>query len=218
MSENEVYEFDGEKMEVSWDGRLCIHVGECTRAKGELFVSGRNPWGEPDRGEADHVAEVVRRCPTGALTYARKDSGEEEPVSPDNVVTIANNGPLYFEGELEIDGAATDMPGVGMRAALCRCGDSENKPFCDNTHEDEDFKDRGAVGKPGDAKLESTGGPLEVQRAPNGPLLVRGNFVIRTASGHEAWRGTKAALCRCDKSDNKPFCDGKHKDAGFQAE
>lgn len=218
MSDKRVFEFTGEKIDVSWDGRLCIHVGECTRAKGELFVSGRDPWGAPDRGEPDHVAEVVRRCPTGALSYRRKDGGAAESVPTTNSVMIANNGPLYVEGELEIDGAADDMPGVRYRAALCRCGASNNKPFCDNTHEETGFRDRGALGETGDATLKSTSGPLKIKRAPNGPLLVTGNFVIRSASGRDGWQGTKAALCRCGRSKNKPFCDGSHKDAGFAAE
>lgn len=218
MSDKKVFKFDGEQVEVSWDGRLCIHVGECTRAKGGLFVSGRDPWGQPDLGQPDYVAEVVRRCPTGALAYKRKDGGAEESTPQRNSVTLSNNGPAYFEGDLRIDGAAADMPGVRRRAALCRCGDSKNKPFCDNTHEKQEFRDRGALGETGDATLESTGGPLKITRAPNGPLLVNGNFVIRTASGREGWRGTKAALCRCGASANKPFCDGSHKDAGFEAD
>jgi len=134
MSNQKVYKFDGEKLDVLWDGRLCIHVGECTRAKGELFVSGRKPWGQPDLVETDYVAEVCHRCPTGALTYTRKDGGSVEAVPSTNVVTLANNGPLYFEGNLQINGAADDMPGVEHRAALCRCGGSKNKPFCDGEH------------------------------------------------------------------------------------
>ncbi|MDH3284660.1 MAG: CDGSH iron-sulfur domain-containing protein [Acidobacteriota bacterium] len=218
MSNKKIFRYDGEKMEVSWDGRLCIHVGECTRAQGELFVSGRNPWGEPDRCDADYVAEVVRRCPTGALTYRRKDGGAADETPSANVVTLANNGPLYVEGDLRIDGGSDDESGVRRRAALCRCGDSKNKPFCDNTHEKEEFRDRGALGVTGLGQLEATGGPLEIKRAPNGPLLVTGSFVIRTAAGREGWRGTKAALCRCGASKSKPFCDGSHKDAGFQAD
>jgi CDGSH-type Zn-finger protein len=57
-----------------------------------------------------------------------------------------------------------------------------------------------------------------VSPAPNGPLLLSGNFTIAAASGRRAWRGTKAALCRCGHSNNKPFCDGSHKRVGFQAE
>ena len=212
-----VYEFEGENIDAVWDGRLCIHVGECTRAKGALFKSGRTPWGEPDRAEPDQVAEVVRRCPTGALTYRRKDGGAEESAPETNTVVISNNGPLYVSGDLKIDGIADDMPGVRYRVALCRCGDSSNKPFCDNTHEQKGFKDHGPLGDTGPG-FESSGGPLEITRAPNGPLLVTGNFTLVTGAGRVGWRGTKAALCRCGASNNKPFCDGSHAVVEFEAE
>jgi CDGSH-type Zn-finger protein/uncharacterized Fe-S cluster protein YjdI len=215
--DKKVYRFDGKDVEVAWDGRLCIHVQECTRAKGKLFESGRDPWGQPDRGEPGYVAEVVRRCPTGALTYVRKDGGEGETAPEANTVVISNNGPLYVEGDLAIDGAQDDMPGVRYRAALCRCGDSKNKPFCDNSHEKEGFRDRGALGETGPG-FENPGGPLEIKRVPDGPLLVSGNFTIVTGAGRVGWRGTKAALCRCGKSETKPFCDGSHSPAGFKAE
>lgn len=214
--DRKVFKFDGEKVDVAWDGRLCIHVGECTRAKGELFKSGRQPWGQPDLGEPDYVAEVAERCPTGALVYTRKD-GVEEKAADKNTVLVANNGPLYLQGDLQIDGAEEGMPGVRFRAALCRCGDSKNKPFCDNTHENAGFRDRGAVGETGPG-LEDTTGSLKVGRAPNGPLLVNGPCEILNSSGRVAWKGNKAALCRCGASKNKPFCDGAHKDAGFKAD
>jgi len=215
--DKKVYRFEGDELDVDWDGRLCIHVGECTRAHGELFVSGRNPWGEPGRGEPEYVAEVVRRCPTGALTYTRKDGADAESAQAANKVLVANNGPLYASGELAIDGAPDDMPGVRYRAALCRCGQSKNKPFCDNTHEKVGFCDRGALGESGDG-IEAQGGPLSIKPAPDGPLLVSGNFCISAASGREGWSGTKAALCRCGASKKKPFCDGSHKEAGFKAD
>jgi CDGSH-type Zn-finger protein len=163
------------------------------------------------------VAEVVERCPTGALTYERKDGEMQEKARPANRVVIANNGPLYVSGDLKVDGAREDMPGARFRVALCRCGQSKNKPFCDNTHEETGFRDRGAVGETGEG-FESAGGVLEIKRATNGPLLLTGNFSIESGSGRDAWRGTKAALCRCGHSKNKPFCDGSHKPAGFQAE
>jgi uncharacterized Fe-S cluster protein YjdI/CDGSH-type Zn-finger protein len=134
------YKYSGEKVEATWDERLCIHVQECTRAKGELFKSGRDPWGDPDRGEPDYVAKVVRRCPTGALTYTRKDGGAGESAPAANTVVVANNGPLYAAGDLQVDGAENDMPGVRYRVALCRCGDSKNKPFCDGAHADAGFE------------------------------------------------------------------------------
>lgn len=218
LSEKRIFRFDGEKMDVLWDSRLCIHVGECTRAPQELFVSGRKPWCEPDRGDVNNVAEVVQRCPTGALAYERKDGGAGEAAAATNEISLANNGPLYLVGDLQIDGAADDMPGVRHRAALCRCGASKNKPFCDNSHETAKFVDRGALGETGEATLESAGGPLTVKCIANGPLIATGSFSIRAASGRRGWRGTRAALCRCGASKNKPFCDGTHKEVGFEAD
>ena len=216
MSDEQKTTFPGKQTEVDWDGRLCIHVGECGRAKGDLFVTGRTPWCQPDLVSNDEVVEVVERCPTGALTHRRTD-GETERATDRNTVLVSNNGPLYLRGQLEIDGAADEMPGVRYRAALCRCGDSKNKPFCDNSHEEAGFIDRGAVGETGPGAEES-GGPLEIKRAKNGPLLLRGNVELVAATGRVAWRGTNTALCRCGASQNKPFCDGSHRGAGFEAE
>jgi CDGSH-type Zn-finger protein/uncharacterized Fe-S cluster protein YjdI len=216
MSDKKLATYDGEEADVQWDGRLCIHVGECGRANNNLFVGGRQPWCQPDRVSVEEVADVVARCPSGALTYTRKDGGPEEVAETENVVSVMYNGPLYLRGELEVDGAADDMTGVRFRAALCRCGQSKSKPFCDNSHEAAGFRDYGAVGESGQG-FEAPGGPLKVGRAPNGPLLLNGNFSIVAASGRTAWKGSKAALCRCGQSKNKPFCDGAHKDAGFKA-
>lgn len=210
-----VHPFPGEAITVNWDGRLCIHVAECGRADNALFEGGRKPWCQPDLVTLDEAVEVVHRCPTGALSYQRAD-GQTEPVPSENRVAIANNGPLYVTGDLDVDGAAPDMAGVKSRVALCRCGLSKNKPFCDNSHEGA-FVDRGAVGSTG-SPLAETGGPLSIQRAKNGPLLLSGNITIVNPAGRVAWQGTKAALCRCGQSKNKPFCDGAHKAAGFEAD
>ncbi len=209
--------YEGAQGDVTWDGRLCIHVGECGRSEGELFVGGRQPWCQPDVSDVADVAAVVERCPTGALVHIRKDGAPPEQPAPTNTVMVVNHGPLYVRGNLSIDGAAPDMPGVKLRAALCRCGQSKNKPFCDNAHEAAGFQDRGAVGSSGEP-LHATGGKLTVQRAKNGPLLLSGNVTLVAATGRVAWQGTKCALCRCGHSQNKPFCDGAHKAMGFEAE
>lgn len=214
MTDNPIKLYSGDQVDVAWDRRLCIHIGECGRSSNALFESGRDPWCQPNVVATADVADVVQRCPTGALTYSRKDDGASEQAPASNTLVVANNGPLYVTGELAIDGAAADMSGVKFRAALCRCGQSSNKPFCDNSHESVEFRDHGAVGDRGTA-LTSQGGLLEIRRAKNGPLLISGNLTIVAGSGREAWQGTRTALCRCGQSKNKPFCDGAHKAAGF---
>ncbi len=56
----------------------------------------------------------------------------------------------------------------------------------------------------------------EIRAYPDGPLLVRGPFVLRDADGSTiAVRRRTVALCRCGRSRGLPFCDGTHKAAGF---
>ena len=208
--------FEGKDADVHWDGKLCIHIGECGRDSSELFVGGRKPWCQPDLVTIGSAKDVIDRCPTGALTLTPKDGTEAETPDSENTISVMYNGPLYVRGDLQIDGAGAAPDGVRYRAALCRCGQSKNKPFCDNAHDEAGFRDFGAVGQ--SSENDQTGGPLTVKRAKNGPLLLSGNVTIRAASGRVAWRGTKAALCRCGQSKNKPFCDGAHSKVGFEAD
>ncbi len=214
MADDKIVKYSGKSAEVAWHGGLCIHIGECGRAKGDLFVGGRQPWCQPDAASDDEVKDVVTRCPTGALSVTFADGSKPEEARPENTVNVAYNGPLFVTGQLEIEGAPTNAPGLKFRAALCRCGQSANKPFCDNSHEGAGFKDYGAVGETGEPDAE-TGGPLAIKAVKDGPLLFKGNFTISSSGGRSAWHGRQAAICRCGASANKPFCDGSHKKIGF---
>jgi hypothetical protein len=57
--------------------------------------------------------------------------------------------------------------------------------------------------------------PLELRASANGPLLVSGGVRVVAADGTVLYEGERAALCRCGRSANKPFCDGTHKTVGF---
>ena len=125
--------YRGNDIEVSFDLDICVHVAECLRGQRQVFQLKRRPWILPDLGDADEVAEVVRLCPSGALLYRRLDGEpDEEPDGP-TTITPVRDGPLIVRGRIEVrheDGTVETLP----RATLCRCGESEHKPFCDNRH------------------------------------------------------------------------------------
>ncbi len=131
-----------------------------------------------------------------------------------NRVVLHPDGPLEVRGALRI--AGTSDPAHEAEAWLCRCGQSSNKPFCDGTHSKCGFVDPGEVAKTGGDATDDA--PLEISAAANGPLLLSGPFEVVGDDGQAHFRGTKAALCRCGQSATKPFCDGRHKAAGFTAE
>jgi uncharacterized Fe-S cluster protein YjdI/CDGSH-type Zn-finger protein len=125
--------YRGRDIEVSFDLDICIHVGECLRGERSVFKLNRRPWVLPDEGSADDIARVVELCPSGALLYRRLDGGRQESFRESTTVIPIKNGPLLVRGRIEVareDGTVETLP----RATLCRCGESEHKPFCDNRH------------------------------------------------------------------------------------
>ncbi len=87
-----------------------------------------------DAATADKVAEVVVTCPTGALHFERLDGGLQEKPPGETTIDARPNGPLYMRGKLRITGPGGQLIREDTRVALCRCGHSENKPFCDGSH------------------------------------------------------------------------------------
>lgn len=211
--ESKVYTYEGEQVTVRYDVKRCIHARECVSGLPQVFNPEKSPWVEPDNTNADTLATVIMHCPTGALHFDRKDGGFSEAISSSNVVTIQADGPLYMHGSIEVVEQDGTVLLKDTRIVLCRCGLSKNKPLCDNSHL-EGFLDAGVLGA-GGVKVGEKEGCLTVTPSKNGPLLLAGPVTIVSASGHERRQGVGAALCRCGSSQNKPFCDGSHKQVGF---
>jgi CDGSH-type Zn-finger protein len=142
-----------------------------------------------------------------------------QPASPhpaENVVEIQADGPVYFRGSLRLQKLSGETLLEDDSMALCRCGQSQNKPLCDNAHLKAGFRAPAALGRLAADGGEGPAGLLSVATAPNGPLLLDGPVEIR--GGGASVKVRKAALCRCGLSENKPYCDGSHATGGFQAD
>ncbi len=126
------FAYAGNGIDVFHDAARCVNARECVRGLPGVFDPAREPWVEPSHADAAAIAEVVRRCPSGALQYALADGPDEAADTPTRVEPRVD-GPLYLRGDLRLvldGGVLTDT-----RAAVCRCGRSGNKPFCDTTCE-----------------------------------------------------------------------------------
>ncbi|WP_416840032.1 CDGSH iron-sulfur domain-containing protein [Haloferax sp. DFSO52] len=215
--EQDVHEYEGTDITVSFDVKRCIHARECVKGLPAVFDKNKRPWIEPENADADDLAAVITRCPTGALHFERKDGGWEETPDDENTIEVTHDGPLYVRGTVEI----TDEDGTLLlpdtRLALCRCGASENKPLCDNSHLLVDFEAPGSVSEVHEGG-DTESSVLTVTPTRNGPLHAEGAFEIvgqddgSWSSGDDEW------LCRCGGSQNKPFCDNTHKKIGFTTE
>ncbi len=207
--------YTSEGITVSFDGARCIHAAECVRGLPEVFDPGKRPWIQPDRSNQEAVTEVVLRCPSGALQFEREDGVRE--IAPDAAIALVTDGSLYVQGDIEIKDAEGETLYEENRVALCRCGASGNKPFCDNTHKKIGFSHDGALGENHLSPEQTPNGQtLVIVSIQNGPLLFSGKVELRDAAGEVSYGGGKAALCRCGRSANKPFCDGSHARTGWR--
>ena len=213
---SKIHRYTSDDIDVTYDVKRCIHAAECVRGLPAVFNTRKRPWVQPVNANADMVAEVVLRCPSGALHYERKDGGAAESIPVHNTITPEVDGPLYVKGNIRIQTVDGELVYRDTRLALCRCGASENKPYCDRSHLRIEFKDEGKI-EAKEVKTDSADEPglLTITTVPNGSLRLRGSFEIISADGQTQFRGTKAILCRCGKSGNKPFCDSTHKKIGF---
>ena len=112
---------------------ICAHAGRCTDGLPAVFKLGTEPWIDPDAASAKEVSDVIRSCPSGALSYtsAEIESPEQET---DATVFIAPNGPYVVTGGPELLETHRGEGASKEHFTLCRCGGSKNKPFCDGTH------------------------------------------------------------------------------------
>ena len=128
-----VKEYETKEIVVEWNPRLCYHSHNCVRALPQVFDPERRPWVMVDAATADEVEAAVAHCPSGALRARR--AGSEPPQRERSLeVRASTNGPLLLSGGVRIVAADGSLLYEGEKAALCRCGRSGNKPFCDGTH------------------------------------------------------------------------------------
>jgi uncharacterized Fe-S cluster protein YjdI/CDGSH-type Zn-finger protein/truncated hemoglobin YjbI len=126
---------------------LCQHSGFCSDRLPGVFRAGQEPFVAPGGGRLDEIIHAVRDCPSGALGLhgqaARELAG---PHGRRPGIEVTRDGPYRLTGGVTVVAAdGTPVPrnqgASPEHCALCRCGQSQNKPFCSGMHWYVDFRD-----------------------------------------------------------------------------
>jgi CDGSH-type Zn-finger protein/uncharacterized Fe-S cluster protein YjdI len=209
--------YTGEEVTVHYNIKRCIHARECVTRLSNVFDVKKRPWINPTGAEGNAIVDTVNRCPSGALHATAEDGVPQEQTPDHNIIHLWQDGPLQVYGDISIVASGVDVS-YETRATLCRCGSSNNKPFCDNSHKEVDFHASDINPIEGSTLVEASGGKLMITAHANGPLGLSGQFEIKNSTGETLFSGKKTSLCRCGHSSRKPFCDGTHNTIGFEAE
>lgn len=135
----QVYESAG--IVVTFDPNICMHFAECLRGAPEVFDVSRADWIRPGAAAAERVAEVVARCPSGALHAVLAGQPPDRPLPSAGVsLQVTRDGPLVVKGavQLQLPTGITEKRNGSF--SLCRCGQTRSTPFCDGSHARVGFK------------------------------------------------------------------------------
>jgi uncharacterized Fe-S cluster protein YjdI len=130
--------YNNGEVTVVWQPHLCIHSAICFRGLPEVFDPRKRPWITPEGSTTEKIVSQVSKCPSGALLIEKKQIENMETKTNENEVSIKvhvmSKGPLILKGNCTVvdeNGNETLKEG---QVALCRCGASANKPYCDGSH------------------------------------------------------------------------------------
>lgn len=142
--------YSGEQVTIFDNRGLCQHSGFCSDRLSPVFRVKQEPFVAPSGGRMDEIIRAVRDCPSGALGYAldgveQRDSTDWHDTREPGI-EVSKDGPYRVVGRIplmEADGSAVVRnEGASLEhCALCRCGHSQNKPFCSGMHWYIEFKD-----------------------------------------------------------------------------
>ena len=140
-------DYAGKKIAVHDNRRICSHAAECVNNLPSVFRLNARPWIDPEGANVEEIINTISKCPSGALSYSIDDIEHRDQNERAPMVTVSKDGPYLITGGIElIGGDANNTIQFGDGASkehytLCRCGASNNKPFCDGMHKVINFED-----------------------------------------------------------------------------
>ena len=138
-------EYSNDEISIVWKKEKCIHSANCVRSLPGVFKPHERPWISIKNADTPHLKETIEKCPSGALTWknvATEDfvKNVDEAVADSTKLSVFADGPILIKGNFEITDSSGNVLEKKDSVALCRCGASENKPFCDGAHKKIGFK------------------------------------------------------------------------------
>ncbi len=148
FEKEKVIRYTNGEITVYWRPEKCIHSANCIIGNPRVFNTQKRPWINMSDANSDEVIETVNSCPSRALLYMKNegkpapDKVTEVPALEGAKIRILRNGPALISGNFIIRDSTNQQIEIEKEiAAICRCGASKKKPFCDGNHTHIGFKD-----------------------------------------------------------------------------
>lgn len=130
--------YPGTGIIVKDDRSLCIHAGFCVSEVTNVWQMTQDSTDPDVRAQ---IMKMIDQCPSGALAYALAPGSDTVEIDLPKEIALTPDGALWASGGIPVERADGQPCEVRNRITLCRCGASENKPFCDGAHENSGFSE-----------------------------------------------------------------------------
>jgi Uncharacterized conserved protein len=138
-----IREYSNGEITIVWRPAKCFHASFCWKELPEVFDPQKRPWTNPRGASSEQIVKQVKCCPSGALSYY-KNKKEVKNIPVEKKITTEvhplPNGPLLISGGFNYKNKDGKIIQQIDPTAFCRCGGSKNMPFCDGTHEKNNFR------------------------------------------------------------------------------
>jgi CDGSH-type Zn-finger protein len=143
ISKDKKKSYAGRNIVIHDNRRICSHAAECVDNLSTVFKLDARPWIDPDGANVEDIIQTIGKCPSGALSYSTDGVEYKDQTERDPMITVSKNGPYHVTGGIDLIGDSIQWADGSSKEhyALCRCGASSNKPFCDGMHKSINFED-----------------------------------------------------------------------------
>jgi len=128
-----IQRYDGKQINIIFNRSICAGAGTCVRNYPNIYKNASENWIFPDEDSLEVAIKSVEQCPSGALSYEIKGQSVQEKYKGIKM-SVVPRGPLNIKGKVSLDASKWSTNANKEKYSLCRCGASDNKPFCDYTH------------------------------------------------------------------------------------
>ncbi|WP_369049489.1 (4Fe-4S)-binding protein [Tenacibaculum sp. UWU-22] len=141
LNEKEIIKkYSNDDITVTWKPSICIHSKKCWKELLQVFNPQNKPWVNMQGASSERIKKQINACPSQALSYISNKEENTEAIHTVTKVEALENGPLLVYGDLQVTNSDGSTENKNKTTAFCRCGGSQNKPYCDGVHVKVKFK------------------------------------------------------------------------------
>jgi CDGSH-type Zn-finger protein len=145
-SSDDYVTYEGKNIILHDEEKLCAFARFCHNNKSDV-------WSSTENDELEEAKNFACNCPSGRLHLKDKKTNEEFKNDYKDEISIIQDpskrcsGPIWVKGNISVEDEDGNVYEKGNSVTLCRCGNSNNKPFCDARHVPSKYNDGLGINK-----------------------------------------------------------------------